>query len=117
MTCARARQAARRLLTEMDVSPERTDDVLTVISELVANACRHAGGVTGLRITPRPGGVVVEVSDSSPRLPREEPSHPARPGGFGWAIVNRLADSVTIRPCRSGKTITALLTTSRDRED
>ncbi|MCX5584006.1 hypothetical protein ACFV0H_39025 [Streptomyces erythrochromogenes] len=38
-------------------------DLLTVVSELVADAIRHAGGVTGFDIHRRAGQLVIEVSD------------------------------------------------------
>ncbi|MFF9982348.1 ATP-binding protein [Streptomyces erythrochromogenes] len=110
ITCAQARRAARHLLSETDMGPERAGDVLTVVSELVANAHRHAGGVTGFRITPLPGAVVVEVSDASFHLPHRRPWSAVGRGGFGWLLVKRLAITVTVRCDHHGKTITALLT-------
>ncbi|MCY0928010.1 ATP-binding protein [Streptomyces sp. H27-H1] len=108
ITCASARRLARTVLAEADVSPGCVADVLTVVSELVANAYCHAGGLTGFSISIRLGAVVVEVSDPSPQLPQERPWAPDQPGGFGWVISNRLTDSITIDVAHDGKTITAL---------
>lgn len=111
VSCSQARQATRHLLAEMDVHPERAADALTVVTELVSNAHRHADGVTAFRVSPRPGAVVVEVSDASGRLPHERPWSPTRPGGFGWLLVNRLSDSTDVRFHRGGKTVMAKLNT------
>ncbi|MEU3317406.1 ATP-binding protein [Streptomyces sp. NPDC048387] len=105
-----AREVARLLLERLEVPPERAADVLTVVSELTANARQHAGGVTGFRITAQPGAVLVEVSDASARLPVEREWSPAEPGGFGWRLVNQLAVTTGIRCHRGGKTITATIT-------
>ncbi|MER7760371.1 ATP-binding protein [Streptomyces sp. NPDC097619] len=111
VTCRQARELARGLLRRPAVAPERVADVETVVTELVSNADRHGGGVTGFRIARRPGGVLIEVSDSSSRLPREQPWAPSEPGGFGWLLINRLA-LTDIRHHRSGKTIMATIATA-----
>ncbi|MFE5488951.1 ATP-binding protein [Streptomyces virginiae] len=84
-------------------------DVLTVVSELVANAIRHAGGVTGFDVHRRAGLVVIEVSDHSLRLPHPRPPSPDGPRHFGWRLVKTLAPTVFICFHRRGKTITAPL--------
>ncbi|MFC9818104.1 ATP-binding protein [Streptomyces virginiae] len=111
-SCAQARETARRLLAEQDIPPVLTDDVLTVVSELVSNAVRHAGGVTGFQITVQTGQVIVEVSDGSALQPHLRPSSPDTPGGFGWRVVKTLAPSTFVRFNRNGKTITATIPTS-----
>ncbi|MER7758675.1 ATP-binding protein [Streptomyces sp. NPDC097619] len=111
VSCGQARERARELLERLRVEPQRAGDILTVVGELTSNAHRHAGGVTGFSITaPVPGTVLVEVSDASPKPPEAQPWAPSEPGGFGWMLVNRLAE-VTIRPTDGGKTIAATLTT------
>ncbi|MEU6313142.1 ATP-binding protein [Streptomyces sp. NPDC047014] len=85
------------------------DDALTIVSELVSNALRHAGGVTGFSIRLEADRVVIEVSDASRAHPHS-PGSPAHvPGGFGWMLVNRLAGHTQIRTGPGGKTITAHL--------
>ncbi|MEU5147672.1 ATP-binding protein [Streptomyces yangpuensis] len=108
-TCAQARETARRVLAGQDFPPDLVSDVLTVVSELVSNAVRHAGGVTGFRVTARAGRVVVEVSDGSALLPHLRPASPHTPGGFGWRVVKTLAPSTFVRSHRNGKTIIAAL--------
>ncbi|MFJ6797205.1 ATP-binding protein [Streptomyces sp. NPDC091268] len=107
--CADAREAAREVLCGLGVGPRAFDDVLTVVAELVSNAIRHAGGVTGFRIRPLPEAVAVEVSDASPRLPSSPGTPASVPGGFGWLLVRKLAQRTDIRTGREGKTITAYL--------
>ncbi|AQT70721.1 hypothetical protein B1K54_02345 [Streptomyces sp. fd1-xmd] len=109
MSCAQARDSARRILAEQDAPAPLVADVLTVVSELVSNAVRHAGGVTDFRVTVRPGQVVVEVSDGSALLPHLRPASPHTPGGFGWRVVKTLAPGTFVRSHRRGKTVIAAL--------
>ncbi|MFJ9598267.1 ATP-binding protein [Streptomyces virginiae] len=111
MNCAQARETARRVLAEHHAPEDLVADVLTVVSELVSNAIRHAGGVTGFHITVRGGHVVIEVSDRSTLPLHLRPPSPHTPGGFGWRVVKTLAPATFIRFHRTGKTITAALPT------
>ncbi|MFC9815880.1 ATP-binding protein [Streptomyces virginiae] len=115
MSCSQARETARRVLAQQDAPPTLVTGVLTVVSELVSNAIRHAGGITGFQVTVRPGQVVVEVSDRSALLPHLRPPAPHTPGGFGWRVVKTLAPSTFVHSHRSGKTITATLPTHTGR--
>ncbi|WP_168714775.1 ATP-binding protein [Streptomyces sp. A0592] len=114
-SCAQARESARRVLAEQDAPPPLVADVLTVVSELVSNAVRHAGGVTGFQVTARADQVVVEVSDRSALLPHLRRHSPHTPGGFGWRVVKTLAPSTFVRSHRSGKTVIAALPTRTGR--
>ncbi|MFE5627303.1 ATP-binding protein [Streptomyces virginiae] len=115
MSCAEARDSARRVLAAQDAPAALTDDVLTVVSELVSNAVRHAGGVTGFQVTVHPDRVVVEVSDRSALLPHLQAVSPLTPGGFGWRVVKTLAPGTFVRSHRNGKTIIATLPTPAGR--
>ncbi|MGW6858359.1 ATP-binding protein [Streptomyces xanthophaeus] len=108
LSCAEARETARGILASLRPSPAGLDDVLTVVTELVSNASRHAGGATGFQITAWPGAVTVQVSDRSPSLPRIQPRAPDVPGGFGWRLVNQLA-TTEVQVHQDGKTVTAIL--------
>ncbi|MBB1253322.1 ATP-binding protein [Streptomyces alkaliterrae] len=110
---AEARDLTREVLRGR--SRELVDDCLLVVSELVANALRHAGGLTGFEVAAGPDGVVVTVQDASRRLPVALPGAgvPPRtePGGHGWPMVCRLATSVVVTRSRSGgKSIRATMT-------
>ncbi|MFD5142092.1 ATP-binding protein [Streptomyces sp. NPDC058401] len=109
LRCADARRAAREALAGLGLGQRVLDDVLTVVAELVTNAIRHAGGVTGFRIRSLPEAVAIEVSDASPLLPCSPGTPVSVPGGFGWLLVNKLAHRTEIRSGRDGKTITAYL--------
>ncbi|MFK0235344.1 ATP-binding protein [Streptomyces vinaceus] len=108
LSCAEARESARDILAGLKLRPADMDDVLTVVTEMVANASRHAGGATAFQITARFGAVTVTVSDRSTAPPRIKPWAPDEPGGFGWRLVNRLA-TTEVHIHRDGKTITATL--------
>ncbi|GAA2930572.1 ATP-binding protein [Streptomyces enissocaesilis] len=78
-------------------SPGATDAVLLVASELVTNAVRHAPGPCTLCLATWDGGVLIEVRDTSAALPRPRvPDITGALGGWGWGLVNRLADDVLV---------------------
>ena len=84
------------------------EDVLLVVSELVTNALRHAGGVTGMRVALTREGVEVTVRDAS----GERPAARGRdgdwlPGGYGWPMVSRLAEVAVIPLGAGGKLVRA----------
>ncbi|MCX4781793.1 ATP-binding protein [Streptomyces sp. NBC_01264] len=89
----------------------RADDVLLVVSELVTNACRHAGGADEVRVRCERGELVVEVEDGSETTPRE-PVDEAKgeTGGYGCQLVTALADRWGVAPRQDegcGKTVYA----------
>ncbi|GGZ95698.1 ATPase [Streptomyces subrutilus] len=89
--------------------PEAVEDVLLLVSEVVTNACLHAGGPRELVLRHGAGGLRVELSDDSPELPhRRPPGNRALPGGHGLIVVERLARSWGAEPFageRPGKTV------------
>ncbi|WP_051695841.1 ATP-binding protein [Streptomyces sp. NRRL S-244] len=90
---------------------EAAEDVLLLVSELVGNACLHAGGPRELVLRRTPGRLRIEVGDGSPEHPRRlRTAGPAQPGGHGLLILERLARSWGCEPYgdgRSGKTVWA----------
>ncbi|WCD83759.1 hypothetical protein KPP03845_100078 [Streptomyces xanthophaeus] len=116
LSCAEARDTARNILASLRPPPAGLDDVLTVVTELISNASRHAGGATGFQITARSDAVTIEVSDRSPSPPRIQPWAPDVPGGFGWRLVNQLAIT-DVQVHQDGKTITATLTAEQTGQD
>ncbi|MEU9418041.1 ATP-binding protein [Streptomyces sp. NPDC048272] len=109
LRCEDARRIAQDVLSAHGVGTRLVDDVLLVVSELVSNAVRHAGGVTDFRVRCLPDSVAIEVSDASTAAPRPPGTRVEVPGGFGWVLVNRIADRTEIRPAHDGKKITAFL--------
>ncbi|MGW7140267.1 ATP-binding protein [Streptomyces xanthophaeus] len=116
LSCAEARDTARNILASLRPPPAGLDDVLTVVTELISNASRHAGGATGFQITARSDALTIEVSDRSPSPPRIQPWAPDIPGGFGWRLVNQLAIT-DVQVHQDGKTITATLTAEQTGQD
>ncbi|MCM2389575.1 ATP-binding protein [Streptomyces albipurpureus] len=108
-----ARQASRAFAAALTPAPgaDATDNLLLVVSELVTNSLRHGGGRYTLALAADPDCMTVSVSDPSAELPHERtPDLGGIGGGFGWHMVNHLADRVTIvaNP-GSGKTVHARL--------
>ncbi|MBL1066227.1 ATP-binding protein [Streptomyces sp. 7-21] len=116
---SRAREFTRRALHDWGWLPAETpegraaaEDALLVVSELVTNACLHAGGPEELRIAHAAKLLRVEVADRGEGGPELQTSRRAgRPGGHGMFIVQRLClDWGTIRDADSGqKTVWAEL--------
>lgn len=94
----RARDFTRQALHDWGWLPAATadrraaaEDVLLVVSELVTNACLHAGGPEELRLWRGPKALRMEVVDGGPGEPAPRTPHRAgRPGGHGMFIVQRL---------------------------
>ncbi|MFB6632897.1 ATP-binding protein [Streptomyces sp. NPDC056362] len=79
---------------EGEEAEERVEDVLLLVSEVVTNACLHAGGPEELVLRHGGGRLRVEVYDASPEHPRARvPRSPALPGGHGLMVLDRLAGS------------------------
>ncbi|SOD65210.1 Anti-sigma regulatory factor (Ser/Thr protein kinase) [Streptomyces zhaozhouensis] len=95
---SRAREFTRQALHDWGWLPtgdeEQTaavEDVLLVVSELVTNACLHAGGPEELRIGRGVKLVRIEVLDRGEGTPAPRSTRmPGRPGGHGMFIVQRL---------------------------
>ncbi|MQY16093.1 hypothetical protein SRB5_62850 [Streptomyces sp. RB5] len=115
----RARDFARSVLVDWGWLPAVTgdqraaaEDLLLVVSELVTNACLHAGGPDELRMRLAAKLIRVEVADLGPGTPAPRTPHrAARPGGHGMFIVQRLCLQwgVERTPDARGKTVWAEL--------
>ncbi|MGW1864586.1 ATP-binding protein [Streptomyces mauvecolor] len=104
-TPAQARDAARAFLSTLAPRPTResAENVVLVVSELVTNALRHAGGATALHFAADRSTLHISVRDPSPVPPRERPPDlRGYEGGFGWPLVHHLARSVAVMPCGDG---------------
>lgn len=78
--------------TERDA--ELVEDVLLLVSEVVTNACLHAGGPTELALNHSDDRLRIEVADGSPQRPRPRPRKAvSQPGGHGLIVLERLARS------------------------
>lgn len=75
-----------------------------VVSELVTNAIRYAGGPVEVRLI-RAGVLVCEVSDPSSTQPRMRRALATEEGGRGLFLVAQVSSRWGSRYTRSGKTI------------
>ncbi|MFF0296018.1 ATP-binding protein [Kitasatospora sp. NPDC004615] len=107
---ARSREFTRLALLEWGWLPARdavgraaAEDVLLMTGELVTNACQHAAGPYALELT-RCGPLLrVAVCDGDDRMPVLRAPHvPARPGGHGLRVVDRLAAAWGSEPVPGG---------------
>jgi anti-sigma regulatory factor (Ser/Thr protein kinase) len=108
-----ARRVARDALTTWQLT-DLTDTAVLLISELVTNAVLHARtGGSGLALHLEFHGTVlrIEVHDADLRVP--EPRVPATldQSGFGFVIVDALADRWGVRETTLGKAVWAELDT------
>lgn len=107
-TSAQARRAAKEFLAELDPRPgrETAESLLLVVSELVANAVRHAGGLERLIFRRgEDGRIDIVVADGCPHPPRRRRTSMQtgdETGGFGWPLVLELSDEVSVRPTDAG---------------
>jgi hypothetical protein len=110
---AEARDATYGFIAGLCPAPSAltSQNLVLVVSELVTNALRHAGDVTSLRLLAGRRSLEIVVADPSSAQPQDRtPDLTGRTGGFGWPMVQRLAEKVTVRPRPGGgKTIRAVL--------
>jgi hypothetical protein len=96
-SAASARRAAEDALRKWDLV-HCTDDVLLVMTELVANVTQHTDGDGELLLALRPDVILIEVADTSPRPPTQLDHDVRRPGGRGLLLVAAIAQRWGSRP-------------------
>ncbi|MCX4718687.1 ATP-binding protein [Streptomyces virginiae] len=106
---ARARVCEVLRLAGVGLDSVTAADALLVTSELVTNAIRHGGGVTAFRADIADDVLLLSIGDADPRLPAPRTGTVERPGGYGWPLVQRLAERVDCRTHPDGKTISTVL--------
>ncbi|MEU3064010.1 ATP-binding protein [Streptomyces subrutilus] len=112
VTAAAARAAVCELLDAAGVGLDTVTaaDALLITSELVTNALRHGDGLTHFRPEIRDGALHLAVGDNNPRGPvLRDQDTVGHVGGYGWALVRRLAAHVDVSGHGGGKTITTVL--------
>ncbi|GLX23492.1 ATP-binding protein [Streptomyces lavendulae] len=111
VSAAAARDRVRELLLLAGVGLDgvAAADALLVTSELVTNAIRHGDGVVAFRAEVEGGVLRLSVTDASTRLPAARTGTADHPGGYGWPLVQRLAERVDCIAGPGGKSITATL--------
>ena len=89
-----ARRFARDVVRRHGLDAELERDVVLLVSELVTNAVRYAGGATEVRVDVVDGSAVrIEVADAEPTPARQLPPDPWASSGRGLHIVDQLAGS------------------------
>ncbi|MEJ2853484.1 MULTISPECIES: ATP-binding protein [unclassified Saccharothrix] len=97
-----AREFTRRTLERWNYAGAH-DDVVLAVSELVANAERHARGPAVLRLLGGVRRVRVEVSDGSPEHPGQRVAGVR--GGWGLPLIRRLSRTWGVTPSAHGKVV------------
>jgi anti-sigma regulatory factor (Ser/Thr protein kinase) len=89
-----------------------------IVSELAANAALHArDGDFSIRILLHDGGVRIEVTDASVRLPRQRSYSNDATTGRGLRLVADLAQEWGVTPSAEGKTVWVQLAAPDDVTD
>ncbi|WP_368733273.1 SpoIIE family protein phosphatase [Streptomyces alkaliphilus] len=101
---ARARTLTSERLAAWGVPEELVFGTELIVSELVTNAIRYAGGPIGLRLI-RDRRLICEVSDPSQTQPHLRRARPADEGGRGLFLVAQIAHRWGSRYTPAGKTI------------
>ena len=104
---------ARELVTAQCASwglSSLCDDVALVVTELVANAIRHAGTDIEICIAPIEAGVRLEVRDGSTRPLRPRAALSSDEGGRGLLLVDALATRYGVEGEPGGKRVWVELT-------
>jgi serine/threonine-protein kinase RsbW len=109
-----ARQRLKSWMLEVGESPESVEDARIIISELVANAVRHARPLAdgNLQVTWNREGEEIQVSvtdGGATTRPRNVHAAPTALAGRGIAIVDALAQRWWTEDTQSRSTVYALL--------
>jgi two-component sensor histidine kinase len=93
------------------------DETATLlVSELVGNAVRHAstdGSRLELRLEAAGNWLRIEVSDCDPRPPQPRAPSGLEESGFGFVLVEALADKWGVRKTATGKAVWIELATEQ----
>ncbi|MFB7942781.1 ATP-binding protein [Streptomyces sp. NPDC004779] len=99
------------------VADERVELAQLVVSELVTNAVRHAGGLCRLVLELRRDTLDISVFDREPAVPVPRGHDPCRIGQHGVEIVLAVCESLAVEPVPDGKRVRARLSLRPDRTD
>jgi len=108
-----ARQATHEALAAWQVA-HLEETALLLVSELVTNAVRHArtgGTAVVLRLEAAGSWLRIEVHDADPRMPQPRTPDRLDESGFGFVLLDALADRWGVREATIGKAVWAELDT------
>jgi serine phosphatase RsbU (regulator of sigma subunit)/anti-sigma regulatory factor (Ser/Thr protein kinase) len=104
---ARARALVSALLRQWRTRDTTRDTVLLLVSELVTNAVRFAGGPVTVRLIRAGPGLLCEVGDTGNGRPRLGRGGLLDDGGRGLHVVHRLTSRWGVRWTDTGKVVWA----------
>ncbi|WP_432136132.1 MULTISPECIES: SpoIIE family protein phosphatase [unclassified Streptomyces] len=104
---ARARAQVSTLLRQWRSKDDTLDNVSLLVSELVTNAVRFAGGPVTVRLIRAGHGLLCEVGDTGTGRPRLGRGGLLDDGGRGLRIVHRLTTRWGVRWTDTGKVVWA----------
>ncbi|WP_193782885.1 SpoIIE family protein phosphatase [Streptomyces sp. E5N91] len=104
---ARARALVSALLRQWRTRDSTRDSVLLLVSELVTNAVRFAGGPVTVRLIRAGPGLLCEVGDTGNGRPRLGRGGLLDDGGRGLHVVHRLTTRWGVRWTDTGKVVWA----------
>ncbi|MFD8689595.1 ATP-binding protein [Streptomyces sp. NPDC059651] len=107
---SQARRAASAYLhrTQPSLDPDRHDDVLLVVSELVTNAVRYTPGPRALTLTTTAHTLDIAVTDTSCAEPAARaPDLSCGTGGMGLHIIGDLGARISTEFVPGGKCVHA----------
>jgi anti-sigma regulatory factor (Ser/Thr protein kinase) len=76
-----------------------------VLTELATNAALHARSAYTVHLRLEPGGLLIEVTDSSPALPQQRHYDAGATTGRGIALVEALSEAWGVEASPTGKTV------------
>jgi Histidine kinase-like ATPase domain len=95
----------RWLPADDEEQQEVAEDVLLLVSEMVTNACLHAGGPLELALNCTAERLRIEVADGSAVAPAPRQSGPSVPGGHGLRVMEKLSRAWGVVPRGTGKAV------------
>ncbi|GGK83727.1 hypothetical protein Sme01_17820 [Sphaerisporangium melleum] len=98
---AECRAVVREILAEWDLH-DLIDDVVVVVTELLANALVHGGPPVRVALGMAPGTVTGSVTDHGDGWPQPRPADTDAEHGRGLGIVAALTDSWGVAPLPGG---------------